>query len=315
MLIDQLNLNQLRIFECVYRTRNMTTASKELHLTQSGISQHVKALEDMLEVRLFDRIRRGLVPTTEGSLLYRQASESLQAIERALSEIKGGSKELHGVVSVGMPIEFGNNVILPLVAEFARKHPFVTFQFKLDFASAMEAGLLRGELDFAFVDDFRLDRRIESERVFDEVLELCISRELLSASRSSAKAGTREYFESLRYVEYQENQPMLKMWFAHHLGWKGPKLTSAATLMDVQGVARLIRHGLGAGILPSYLLAQLKRDGAELITFPGCGKPLKNQISLAWLAGRSQTTAASQVMQALRTGLAKLQKRARPGPG
>jgi DNA-binding transcriptional LysR family regulator len=312
MLIDQLNLNQLRIFECVYRTRNMTAASKELHLTQSGISQHVKSLEDMLGVRLFDRIRRGLVPTAEGTLLYRQCSESFSGIEHALSEIKGGARELHGTVSIGMPIEFGNNVILPLLSEFARKHPHVYFRFRMDFASEMEEGLLRGDLDFAFVDEYRLDRRIEAERVYDESLELCIAKELLREAAPGgppARAGTREYFERLRYVEYQESQPILKMWFAHHLGWKNPKLRVSATLMDVQGLARLIRYGVGAGVLPGYILAQLKREGADLHSFPGCGKPLKNQISLAWLGGRTQSSAATQCMQALRGQLSKLQRR------
>ena len=57
MLIDQLNLNQLRIFESVYRTQSMTQAAVELGLTQSGVSQHIRALEDVLGLSLFDRIK------------------------------------------------------------------------------------------------------------------------------------------------------------------------------------------------------------------------------------------------------------------
>jgi len=57
MLIDQINLNQLRVFESVYRTKSMTHAARELHLTQSGVSQHIKALEDVLTLKLFDRIK------------------------------------------------------------------------------------------------------------------------------------------------------------------------------------------------------------------------------------------------------------------
>jgi len=64
LLIDQLNLNHLRVFECVYRTGSMTAAAKELHLTQSGVSQHIKSLEDVLNFKLFDRIQQRLVPTS-----------------------------------------------------------------------------------------------------------------------------------------------------------------------------------------------------------------------------------------------------------
>ncbi|MCC6137911.1 MAG: LysR family transcriptional regulator, partial [Bdellovibrionaceae bacterium] len=58
MLLDQINMNYLRIFEAVYRTRSMTQAANELHLTQSGISQHIKSLEDTLDLQLFDRIKQ-----------------------------------------------------------------------------------------------------------------------------------------------------------------------------------------------------------------------------------------------------------------
>jgi DNA-binding transcriptional LysR family regulator len=43
MIIDHINLNHLRIFQSVYKTQSMTTAAGELHLTQSGVSQHIKA--------------------------------------------------------------------------------------------------------------------------------------------------------------------------------------------------------------------------------------------------------------------------------
>src|SRR4051812_5232545 len=113
MLIDHVNLNHLRVFECVYRTRSMTTASRELHLTQSGVSQHIKTFEDGLGVKLFDRIKQRLIPTSAAALLFKRCAEGLYGIEQALTEIKGGEKQLSGTVNIGMPIEFGNNIMMP----------------------------------------------------------------------------------------------------------------------------------------------------------------------------------------------------------
>ena len=45
------NLNLLRIFESVYRLGSMTKASKELFMTQSGVSQNIKNLEELLEIK------------------------------------------------------------------------------------------------------------------------------------------------------------------------------------------------------------------------------------------------------------------------
>ena len=113
MISNQLNLNQLRVFASVYRARSMTQAASELHLTQSGVSQHIKSLEDMLGVRLFDRIKQRLVPTQPAGLLYKGCTDALGGLEHALAEIKGGTDRLSGPVNIGMPIEFGNNLILP----------------------------------------------------------------------------------------------------------------------------------------------------------------------------------------------------------
>jgi DNA-binding transcriptional LysR family regulator len=297
MIIDNINLNYIRIFECVYRAQSMTLAAQELHLTQSGVSQHVKSLEEMLGVTLFDRIKQKLVPTSAASLLYRQCSKSLHEIEHALWQVKGGDKELSGTVAIGMPIEFGNNVLMPLLSEFCKKNPRVKLKIKLGFASSMNDHLLKGELDFAFVDDFKMDARITTERVYDETLELCIAKGV------SAEKNDRKFFESLQYVEYQEEEPILRMWFAHHLGNRNLTLDVRATVMDVQGLARLIVAGVGAGVLPGHLSSKLQEEGVRFHRFKGCGKPLKNAISAAYLRERTHSPAALAALNALKQDL------------
>lgn len=304
MILDHVNLNHIRVFESVFRTGSMTNAAQELHLTQSGVSQHIKSLEEMLGVRLFDRIQQKLVPTSEGNLLYKGCSQGLTYIERALSSIKGGKEELAGTVSIGMPIEFGNNVVLPLLAELSKTYQRIQFRLQLDFASAMNDLLLKGELDFAFVDEFQMDRRITIDRVYDEILELCATEEFLK-TRGTIK-NTRSYFESLEYVEYQEDSPLLKMWFKHHLGHLGARhfdINVRTTVMDVQAVARLILADVGAGILPSHLVSKLDQEGQKLFSFKGCGKPLKNTISVAYLAERTHSPTTTTVLDLLKKAL------------
>jgi len=277
----------------------MTLASQELHLTQSGVSQHIKAFEDALGLKLFDRIKQRLVPTSAAQNLFERASRNLLGLEEAVSVVKGEDSELSGMVTIGVPIEFGNNVIIPLLSKFSKKHPGVKFTLRLGFASAMNDKILNGEFDFAFVDDFRMDRGITIESVYDEVLELCITPD--SLKKPGNPKHLRKYYEGLDYVEYQKDEPILRMWFAHHLNSKNLNLTVRATVMDVQGVAHFILNGLGAGVLPGHLVLKLQEEGNKLYTFKGCGKPLKNQISMAYLRERTQSTAARSVMEWLRS--------------
>ena len=297
MLIDHLNLNHLRIFECVYRTRSMTKAAQEMHLTQSGVSQHMKTLEDVLEIKLFDRIKQRIVPTESAHSLYIKCKAALGDIEGILSEIKGERNELHGKVTLGVPIEFGNNVVVPHLAKFAKENPGLKFQLRYGFVTEMQDLILSGDMDFAFIDQFQTDSRIQTDKVFDEVLDLCATTEFMK--RQQGFKENKKNFEDLVYVEYQPNEPVLRAWFQHHLGTHALKLDVRATAMDVQGVARFILSGLAAGVIPSYLVERLEAEGHKLHRFKGSGTPLKNSISIAQLRGRSHSKVVQLTMQSL----------------
>src|SRR5438128_356768 len=116
MLSHDLNLNLLRVFESVYRTGSMTEAAKELHLTQSGVSQHITALEEVLGVKVFDRIKQRLIATERGHILYKRTSESLDQIENVIFDVRGQERAFSGTVNIGMPIEFGNSIVMPIIA-------------------------------------------------------------------------------------------------------------------------------------------------------------------------------------------------------
>src|SRR5262245_19844106 len=127
MLIDQLNLNLLRVFECVYRTKGMTKAAEELHMTQSGVSQSIKHLEDILQLQLFDRVKQRPVPTHHAHFLYKNCTQHLYDIERALNQVTGRESEVKGEVSIGLPLEFGNNIVIPLLAKLGQENPGLNF--------------------------------------------------------------------------------------------------------------------------------------------------------------------------------------------
>jgi DNA-binding transcriptional LysR family regulator len=298
MIIDHFNLNHLRVFECVFRMRSMTEAARELHLTQSGVSQHIKSLEDVLDVRLFDRVKQRLIPTAAATALFKRCTDALYGIEQTLGEIRAGKQLVSGTVSIGMPIEFGNNMVVPLLAKFGMEHPQVRFNLRYGFPNEMNEAILRGDLDFAFVDAFGLDKRITTEKVYDETLHLCATLDYMEGVKEKGK-DQRRFFESLHYVDYQPGEPVLRMWFEHHLGSRNLTLETRATVMDVQGVARFILSHAGAGVLPGHLVTQLESAGKRLHTFKGSGKPLKNGISVAYLQERTPTPASAAVFKDL----------------
>jgi DNA-binding transcriptional LysR family regulator len=302
MLIDQINLNQLRVFESVYRSKSMTHAARELHLTQSGVSQHIKALEDVLELKLFDRIKQKLVPTPSAKELYIHTAKSFEDIETILNRLKKTDKELTGLISIGLPIEFGNNIVLPLLTEFQKKNPKVRFKIRQGFPFEMNHMLLSGDLDFAFVDSFAMDKGIKTEAVYDEVLELCVSKKLNVPAKNSTDYS---FYEKMSYVDYQEDQSVLNWWMKHHTQTKSSELDVKVYVMDAQAVGRLILQGVGAGILPGHLVQKLEKAGEDIQVLKGSGKPLHNTISIAFLEDKTLTASTIAVLEFMKSKLGK----------
>jgi DNA-binding transcriptional LysR family regulator len=311
MFIDQLNLNQVRIFECVFRTKSMTAAARELHLTQSGVSQHVRAFEDMLGVKLFDRINQRVVPTASATVLYEQCRKSLYGLEEAFSELQAEKNQLAGRVHLGMPTEFGYNVVIPIVARFKEKYPAVRFHFRLGYGAEMNALLLSGEIDFAFVDEFAMDKKMKIEAVYDEVLELCALPDLVKKSGASG-GQDRDYFETIPYVDFSKDEQILRRWFKHHFGEDTWRLPVRSTIEDSRGVAQLVLAGVGAGILPGHLVRKLEKDGTKLQVFKGRGSPLKNTISIAQLRDRSHTRSVQAALDFLTKEIGNPNPRRKP---
>ena len=278
----------------------MTLAAQELHLTQSGVSQHVKSLEDVLGISLFDRIHQRLVPTKSGELLFQHATRGLAEFESALAEIKGADGELRGSIALGVPREFGNNVVLPLLVEFSQKHPRVRFELSLGSASEMGPLLLEGRIDFAFVDDLQLQRGIVADPIYDEVLELCVHQDLIELDKIKLE---RAFFEAIPYVSYGADFPMLKLWFQHHLGVRAMNPTLKASVFDVHTIALLIQNKVGAGILPSHLVDRLKAEGAPVVCIPGKSTPVKNRISSAIVSERTLSPATQALLDFLKERL------------
>jgi LysR family transcriptional regulator, transcriptional activator of the cysJI operon len=71
-------------------------AAERLFLTQPAATQQVKALEDELGVRLFDRTPKGVSLTEQGSLLLRYAQKAATLADKAVEELASGDGKLSG---------------------------------------------------------------------------------------------------------------------------------------------------------------------------------------------------------------------------
>ena len=117
-----LNLNWLRSFEAAARLLSFTTASRELGLTQTAISQHIKALELKLGQKLFVRRPKSLQLTDVGKAYLISVREALETIEMSTYGLFGPNLKSTVVVRASMAFILW---LSPRLGAFQEQHPDV----------------------------------------------------------------------------------------------------------------------------------------------------------------------------------------------
>ncbi len=304
MISRQLNLNSLEVFCKVYRSASMTLAAKEMGMTQPGVTQHIRNLENLLNVELFHRMGKKLVPTKEAEIFYQGVSESLENIETLLLNLTKKDRQFTGSVRIGVPIEFGNTIILPNLSKIRAQFQQVQFHITYGLPHELNALLLEGKLDFAFMDHYQSNPAIKREVVYQETLILCCSKEYAELV-GTTKKKERQFFESLSYVDYQSGDAILRDWFDRAYGFKKMKLNVASYCFDVQGIATLVRNSMGLGVLPDHVFKKLRDSGYNIQQFKPKRGPVINPISLAYLEQRWNVPLNQFVMTMLKDMMIK----------
>lgn len=115
------SLNALRSFEAAARHLSFTASARELSVTQTAVSHQVKALEDFLGCRLFERRVRALSLTHEGRALLPVASAAFASVASAIERIRSG--EVRRRLTVSVVPSFAARWLVPRLRRFRRAHP------------------------------------------------------------------------------------------------------------------------------------------------------------------------------------------------
>src|SRR4029079_17939695 len=95
-------LRQIRAVIAVCEEGSFTRAAQRENATQSGISQHVAAVERSLKVKLFERTAGGGPPTQAGLRAYKRCVEAVGALEHAAEEARSMGGKVTGELRIGL---------------------------------------------------------------------------------------------------------------------------------------------------------------------------------------------------------------------
>jgi LysR family tcuABC transcriptional regulator len=147
----EIALRQIRAIIAVCEEGSFTAAAARENATQSGISQHVAAVERLLGVKLFERSARGVTPTPAGQRYYRHCIEAVGQIAKANAEVSAFAARVSGDLRIGLIPTLTRAALAPAVENFVARYPDVRLHIIEGYSGALTDMVQNGELDFAAV--------------------------------------------------------------------------------------------------------------------------------------------------------------------
>ena len=236
----------LRTFVAVCNCGSFTRAAREVNLTQSAVSLHVKRLEDQVGSRLIVRKARGVRLTEQGEILLSYARRILALYKEAERRLGGDSS---GVIRIGVPEYFDLHTLSSLLRQFSARYPAFRLHIELGIGPDISALVDEGELDLAIVSN---------EIREGDGVPLCRERRVWAAGRA---------------MQLDPEEPAPLALYPPYCGWRqlaleeldraGRAWTLAIQSAGTAGILAALEASLAISVFPAFRLPNtLKSLGA-----------------------------------------------------
>ncbi|MVP01675.1 LysR family transcriptional regulator [Paenibacillus lutrae] len=118
-------VDHLRVFAAVAEHRNFSRAAEALNISQPGVSQHIRSLEQEFDSKLINRSPKRVQLTEAGELLYTRARKILRLYDEARQEIDALKHVVTGSLRIGASFTIGEYILPRLLADYAKQYPQV----------------------------------------------------------------------------------------------------------------------------------------------------------------------------------------------
>lgn len=148
-------LRQMEYFQAVVETGSFSEAAEQCHISQSAVSQQIKALEQDLGVQLLERHNRTFSLTPEGELFYRKSAVILADTKQLRDDVRHLNTGEEAVLRIGYLSSYSGPEFQNALAEFADEYPDVRLVVQRGNHEDLYHLLVDGSVDIAFNDQRR----------------------------------------------------------------------------------------------------------------------------------------------------------------
>lgn len=289
-----MHIENFKIFSDLVESESFSRAAKLNGITQSAVSQQLRAMEKHFSILIVDRSQKQFRLTREGRKLYDSAKEILYLYDKLNSELQEMKKVISGTIQISTVYSIGLHELPPYVKAFLTKYPEVNIRVEYRRANNVYEDILSNSIDLGLVAYPQKHKQLEVLPFHDDMLVLVASPEHPLAKRKTVEL---DEISGQKFVGFEPDIPTRK---ATDAIFREEKIDIEPVMEfdNVETVKRAVEINAGIAILPQTTVTREAAQGLlHVIKFKN--KTYKRPLALIHRKGRVLTPAMKKLIDLL----------------
>ncbi|MBM4378972.1 MAG: LysR family transcriptional regulator [Deltaproteobacteria bacterium] len=253
-----MQLQSLKMFCDVVETGSFSRAAQLNHVTQSAVSQQVRALELRYEQKLLSRSARQVTPTPAGERLFRGSKEILSRFAEVESEIRETSPDIQGSCSISAIYSVGLHELNALQKDLLKLHPKVNLRLNYRRSDQVYDDVILGAAELGLVAYPQARAGLDNHPFREDRLALvCPPGHPLAAKQKVTLAA----IATCPFIAFDREAPTRKG-IDQYFREKGLELNPVMEMDNVETIKRAVELGLGVAVLPAATVEHEVAEGS-----------------------------------------------------
>jgi DNA-binding transcriptional LysR family regulator len=289
------HLETLKTFCDVVDTGSFNKAARLNYVSQSAVSQQLKALETRYGRPLLERGRhRGVTPTDAGRLFYAECRELLARFRLLEEQLRQPATAMSGTVRIATVYSIGLHRLPPYVTRFMKAHPGVKVQIEYSRTDKVGDACAAGTLDFGIVA-FPLRRAgVAVIPWHEERLVLVCAPDHRLARRRSVSL---QRLHGEPFIAFERDIPTRRT-IDRILRTHGVTVNTVMEFDNIETIKRSVEVGSGLSILPETTVVNEVKNGL-LARLDFAEGTFTRTVGVIHRRGRPLSTAAREFIRLL----------------
>lgn len=258
-----MNYERLKTFIAVAEKKSFSEAAKILFVTQPTITSQIKALEEELNTKLFERTTKKVEMTESAVILYKYAREIIRLSDSAQKEIVKIEDIMHGDLSMGCSLTIGEYILPLYLKKFKELYPLIRMNVAISNSNKIVSNLKDQLIDVGLIETPIDDPHIIVEPFLaDELI-------LIAAPNYFQEKETKISMEQLKHTplimrEVGSGTRAVVEEYLNQAGMSINELNVVMELGSTEAIKATVESGLGVSIISKHAI--IKEQQLQLLT-------------------------------------------------